>query len=204
VTSARVSIDEIPGGLTTSATRLQSVTFSGLCALSGNPYEGRLAQAFSGAQLTFGCYYVDPGIASLSAYALRQVSAITSLGEFLPSGSAMLAPSIVTLKYAGPSVYSAVQDASGAYYIGASNSSNASVAYGLPRTGGSLTGYGYTESATKVSLFGNALYTCILGTGIVRASLRTAVTPAPALVTTCGGTCVDFVFQTATRRECAS
>lgn len=197
LTSARVSIDEFTGGTTAAATRVQSVVYPGLCALSGNAFEGRLALSFSAAALSFGCYYLNPGNAALTAYAQRQIVTIGTDGTFSLPGAAVLSSSATV--YSGPSVFSAAQDALGYYYVGAGAivARNSTLAY-APSQGGAVAGYAVIQgNVTKVALFAGTVYACVRGTGIFRLPVGAALVPAPLLATSCGGTCVDFVFQSA-------
>ena len=173
----------------------------GYCALSGNAYEGRLALSFSASAMSFSCYYLNSGMASLSAYAQRQVVTVSSGGVVAAPGSVVVTST--SAWYSGPGVYSVAQDATGSLYLGAGGvvAGNASLASVGP-TGGAVSAYGVLGSATKVSLFANAVYACVLGSGIYRVPLRGALSLAPVLATTCGATCVDFVFQSGQIREC--
>lgn len=199
-TTARISIDEFIGGTTSAASRVQSIPVLGYCALSGNAYEGRLALSFSASTLSFGCYYLNSGMASLSAYAQRQVVTVSSGGVVAAPGSVMLAST--SAWYSGPGVYSVAQDVTGSLYLGAGGVvvGNASLSSVGP-TGGAVSAYGVQGSVTKVSLFANAAYACVLGSGIYRVPLRGALSLVPVLATTCGATCVDFVFQSGQIRE---
>lgn len=197
--AARVSIDEFMGGTTSAALRIQSATLPGLCSLSGNAFEGRIATSFTGNVASFSCYFLNSNLAALHAYAQRQIMTVSSNGIFSAAGAAIV--TVPSALYAGPSVYAAVQDSSGAYYVGASNTVNGSLVYAPLRGGAVATYTGSAAAVTSVSVFANAVWSCVLGAGIFRASLRAARTPAPVLASTCGGTCVDFVFQTATTCE---